>query len=134
MREKRGKRKRRAAAAGANGENAVAKTEEVERMCKGIITSDSVGTENETGGWHRGRTELFTASEDKDHIMFHNGLVLRTVNDDEDFIAIHNDLVEHDKYDGMEENKKKSSGTKRKRKHIHRNHVDCRHGDCKRNR
>ena len=53
-------------AAGTNGENAEAKTE-VERMCKGITTSDSVVTENVTGGWHHGRTELFTASEDKDH-------------------------------------------------------------------
>ena len=41
-------------------------------MCEEIILSDSVVTEIETGGWHRGRTELFTASEDKDHIAFHN--------------------------------------------------------------
>ena len=147
--------------------------------------SDSVVTENETGGWHRGRTELFTASEDEDHIAFHNDHfkhdmydgpnenekideetkriestdsettpfiavetaevtgeehperstmnddadnvettneaggrhrgrpVLRTVNEDEDFIVFHNDLVEHDKDDGMDENKKKSSGIKR---------------------
>ena len=41
-------------------------------MCKGITKSDGVVTENVTYGWHRGRTELFTASEDKDHIAFHN--------------------------------------------------------------
>ena len=34
-------KKEKTAAAGANGENAEAKTEEVERMCKGVITSDS---------------------------------------------------------------------------------------------
>ena len=140
--------------------------------------SDSVVTENEIGGWHCGRTELFTASEDKDHIAVLNDhlkrdvydgpnenekideetkriestdsettpfitaetaevtgeehlerstmndvvgieettnetgerqcgrLVLRTVNEDEDFIAIRNDLVEHEKDEGMDENKK----------------------------
>ena len=70
-------------------------------------------TSNEIGERHRGRS------------------VLRTVNEDKNFIAIHNDLVGHDKEDGMEENKK-SRGTKWKRKHIHRSHVDCRRGDCKR--
>ena len=58
--------------------------------------NDGVGNEettNEAGGRHR------------EH------LVLRTVN--EVFIVFHNDLVEHDKDDGMEENRK-SSGIKRK--------------------
>ena len=41
-------------------------------MCKEITTNDSEMTENVTDGWHRGRTELFLASEDKDHITFHN--------------------------------------------------------------
>ena len=65
-------KKEKAAAAGANGENFEEKTEEVVIMCKGITTSDSVVSENVAGGWHRGRTELFTASEDKDHVAFHN--------------------------------------------------------------
>ena len=59
--------------------------------------NDDVGNEettNEAGGRHRGH------------------LVLRTVNEDEDFIAIQNDLVEHEKDDGMDENKK-TSGIKR---------------------
>ena len=64
-------------------------------MCKGIITSDSVVTEDETGGWHRGRTKLFTASEDKDHIAFHN------------------DHFKHDMYDGQNENEKIDEETKR---------------------
>ena len=50
-------------------------------MCKRKIASDSVVTANETGGWHRGRTKLCTASEDEDHIAFNTD-------------------------DGMEENKK----------------------------
>ena len=49
-------KKEKAAAAGANCENAEARTEEVERMCKGIIMSDSVVTENETGG--RAKTKI----------------------------------------------------------------------------
>ena len=125
-------KKEEAAAARAKSENAGARTEKVGRMCKGITTSDaevtgeehperstmnddagSEETSNETGERHRGRSVLFT------------------VNEDEDFIAIHNDLVGHDKDDGMEENKK-SRGTKWKRTHIHRSHVDCRRGDCKR--
>ena len=53
-------------------ENAEAKTEEVERFCKGNITSDSVVTANETDGWHRGRSILSAASEDEDHIVFNN--------------------------------------------------------------
>ena len=77
-------KKEKAAAAGANGEDAEEKTEEVEGMCKGITTSDSVVTDNEIGGWHRGRTELFTASEDKD--------------------ALHNDHFKRDMYDGPNEN------------------------------
>ena len=88
-------KKEKAAAAGANGENAEAKRQEVERMCKGITTSDSAVTENEIGGWHRGRTELFTASEDKDHISFHN------------------DHFKHDIYDGPNENEKRDEETKR---------------------
>ena len=53
-------------------ENAVAKTEEVERMCKGNIISDSVVTANENDGWHRGRAILSAASEDEVHIAFNN--------------------------------------------------------------
>ena len=87
-------KKENAAAAGADCENAEAETEEVERMCTGDTMSDSVVTANEAGGWHRGR------------------LVLRTVNEDDDFIVFHNDLVEHDKNDGLDENKK-STGIKR---------------------
>ena len=174
------KEKKAAAAAGAICENAEAKTEEVERMCKGNIMSDSVVTANETGGWHRGRTILSTASEDEDHIAFNNDHikhdmnddpkeneksaevtgeehldqgtvnddadnvetakevggrrrgrpVLRTVNEEDDFTVFHNDHVEHNTDDGMDENKK-SSTIKKKWKLIHRNHVDCRRGDCK---
>ena len=36
--------------------------EEAERMLKGNIMSDSVGTVNETDGWHRGRAILSAAS------------------------------------------------------------------------
>ena len=75
-------KKEKAAAAGANGENAEAKTEVVERMCKGNILSDCVVTANETGGWHRGRTILSTASEDEDHIAFNNDHVKHDMNDD----------------------------------------------------
>ena len=51
-------------------------------MCKGNILSDSVVTANETGGWHRGRTILSTASEDEDHIAFNNDHVKHDMNDD----------------------------------------------------
>ena len=64
-------------------------------MCKGIIMSDSVVTANDTGGWHRGRTVLFTASEDEDHIAFHN------------------DHFKHDMYEGPNENEKIEEETKR---------------------
>ena len=57
--------------------------------------NDSVVTENETGGWHRGRTVLFTASEDEDHIAFHN------------------DHFKHDMYDGPNEDEKTDEETKR---------------------
>ena len=55
---------------------------------------DSVVTENETGGCHRGRTELFTASEDEDHIAFHN------------------DHFKHDMYDDPNENEKTGEETR----------------------
>ena len=71
-----------AAAAGTICENAAAKTEEVERMCKGNIMSDSVVTANETSGWHRGRAILSAASEDEDHIAFNNDHVKHDMNDD----------------------------------------------------
>ena len=69
-----------AAAAGVIFENAEAKTEVVEGMCKGNMTSDSVVTANETGGWHRGGTVLSTASEDEDHIAFNNDHVKHDMN------------------------------------------------------
>ena len=75
-------KKEKAAAAGANGENAEAKTEVVEIMCKGSLLSDSVVTANETGGWHRGCTILSTASEDEDHIAFNSNHVKHDMNDD----------------------------------------------------
>ena len=87
--------KENSAAAGANCENAEAKTEEVERMCKRIMMSDSVVTANETGGWRHGHTVLFTASEDEDHIAFHN------------------DHFKHDMYDGPNGNEKIEEETKR---------------------
>ena len=71
-----------AAAAGAICENAEAKTQEVEIMCKGNIMSDSVVTANETDGWHRGRAILSAASEDEDHIAFNNDHVKHDMNDD----------------------------------------------------
>ena len=118
-----------AAAAGAICENAEAKTEEAERMCKGNIMSDSVVTANETGGWHRGRTKLSTSSEDEDHIAFNavnddadnvetakvvggrrrGRPVLRRVTEEDDFTVFHNDLVKHNTDDGMEQNKKSST-------------------------
>ena len=84
-------KKENEAAAGANCENAQTKTEEVERMCTGNIMSDSVLT----GGWHRGRLVLFTASEDEDHIAFNN------------------DHVKHDMNDGPNENEKTEAESKR---------------------
>ena len=65
-------KEKNAAAAGTICENAEAKKEEVERMCKGNIMSESVVTANETDGWHRGRAILSAASEDGDHIEFNN--------------------------------------------------------------
>ena len=112
------------AAARAKSENAEARTEKVERMCRGITTNDSVVTDSKTmpliaaenaevtGEEHPERSTMNddagneeTSNETGER---HRGRsVLRTVNEDEDFIAIHNDLVGHDKHDGMEENKKK---------------------------
>ena len=71
-----------AAAAGAICENAEAKSEEVERMCQDIM-SDSVVTANETGGWHRVRSILSTASEDEDHIAFNNDHIKHDMNENE---------------------------------------------------
>ena len=117
-----------AAATGAICENAEAKTDEVERMCKGNVMSDSVVTTNETGGWHRGRTILSTASEDEDHIAFNNNHVKHDMNDDpneneksaevtgeEHFDrctvndVVQNDLGERNTNDGMDENEKSST-------------------------
>ena len=95
--------------------NAEAKTEEVERMCKGSMMNDSVVTANEAGGWRRRRPVLRTVSEDDDHIAFYN------------------DHVEHDMNDGPNENSKMMRN-QRKLKHIHRNHAVCRRGDCRRDR
>ena len=75
-------KEKNAAAAGAICDNAEAKTEEVERMCKGNIMSDSVVTANETGGWHRGRAILSAACKDEDHIAFNNDHVKHDMNDD----------------------------------------------------
>ena len=74
-------KKENAAAVGAIYENADTKIEEVERMCKGNIMSDSVVMANETGGWHRGRLVLRAASEDEDHIAFNNDHVKHDMND-----------------------------------------------------
>ena len=71
-----------AAAAGAICENAKAKAEEDERMCKGNIMSDSVVTANETDGWHRGRAIVSAPSEDEDHIEFNNDHVKHDMNED----------------------------------------------------
>ena len=80
--------KENGAAAGANCDNAEAKTEEVDRMCTGSMINDSVETANEADWWHRERPVLRTVSEDEDHIVFHNG------------------HVEHDMNDGLDENEK----------------------------
>ena len=63
-------------------ENAEAKAEEVERMCKGNKMNDSVVTANETGGWHRGRAIRSAANEDEEHIKFNNDHVKHDMNDD----------------------------------------------------
>ena len=44
--------------------------------------SDSFVTANETGGWHRGRTTLSTASEDEYRVAFNNDHVKQGMNDD----------------------------------------------------
>ena len=88
------RKEKAAAAAGANCENAEAKTE-VEIMRTRNTLSDSVVTANEAGGWHLGPTELFTASEDGDHIAFNN------------------DHVKHDMDDGPNENEKTEAEAKR---------------------
>ena len=115
-------KKERAAAARAKSENAEARTEKVERMRKGITTSDSVVTvligmsliaaENAEvpGGEHPERSTMNDDAGNEDTSNEtgerHRGRsVLCTVNEDEDFIAIHNGLVGHDKDDGMEEKK-----------------------------
>ena len=71
-----------AAAAGAICENAEAKAEEDEIMCKGNTKSDSVVTANENDGWHRGRAILSAASEDEEHIEFNNDHVKHDMNED----------------------------------------------------
>ena len=90
--------KENAAAAGANCDNAEAKTEEVERMNTRSMMNDSVVTANEAGGRHRGRP------------------VLRTVSEDEDHIAFHNDHVEHD-MDGLDENEKMKRNQRESKTH-----------------
>ena len=71
-----------AAAAGAICENAEAKAEEDERMCKGNIKSDSVVIANENDGWHRGRAIFSAANEDEEHIEFNNDHVKHDMNED----------------------------------------------------
>ena len=71
-----------AAAAGAICENAEAKAEEMERICKGNMKSDSVVTANENDGWHRGRASLSAAHEDEEHIEFNNDHVKHDMNED----------------------------------------------------
>ena len=51
-------------------------------MCKDVM-SDSVVTANETGGWHRVRSILSTASEDEDHIAFNNDHIKHNMNENE---------------------------------------------------
>ena len=51
-------------------------------MCQNIM-SDSVVTANETGGWHRVRSILSTASEDEDHIAFNNDHIKHDMNENE---------------------------------------------------
>ena len=85
----------KAAAAGANCENAETKREEVDRMCTGNMMSDSVVTANEADGWNHGRLVLCTASEDDDHIAFNS------------------DHVKHDMNDGPNENEKTEAKSKR---------------------
>ena len=58
------------------------------------MMNDSVETENETGGWHRGRPVLRTMSEDEDHIAFNS------------------EHVEHDMSDGPNENEKTEAESK----------------------
>ena len=114
--------KKEKAATRAKSENAEARTEKVERMCKVITTRDSVVTDSKTmplvaaenaevtGEEHPERSTMndHAGNEETSNETCerHRGRsVLRTVNEDEDFIAIHNDLVGHDEDDGMEENK-----------------------------
>ena len=63
-------------------ENAEAKAEEDERMCKGNIKSDNVVAANENDGWHRGRAILSAANEDEEHIEFNNDHVKHDMNED----------------------------------------------------
>ena len=80
---KQGKHKRKnAAAAVAICENAEAKAEKDERMCKGNIKSDSVVTANENDGWHRGRAFLSAANDDEEHIEFNNDHVKHDMTED----------------------------------------------------
>ena len=65
-------KKEKAAAAGANVKMLKRKQKKSKECAKEAQRATSVVTENVTDGWHRGRTELFTSSEDKDHIAFHN--------------------------------------------------------------
>ena len=73
------------AAAGAICEIAEAETEEVERMCKGNIMSDSVVTANETGGWHDPNE-----NENSAEVTGEEHLDRGTVNDDADNVETAN--------------------------------------------
>ena len=74
-------KEKNAAAAEANWENTEARTEEVERMCKGNLISDSENTTNENDGWHPRRVKLSAASEDEVHIASNNDHVKHDMHD-----------------------------------------------------
>ena len=71
-----------AAAAGAICEDAEAKAEEDERLCKGNMKCDKVVTANENDGWHREGAILSAANEGEQHIKFNNDHVKHDMNED----------------------------------------------------
>ena len=116
-------KKKKKTAARAKSENAEARTEKAERICKRITTSDNVVTDSKTMPLIAAENAEVTSEEHPERSTLNDDAgneetsnetgerhrrrsVLRTVNEDEDFIATHNDLVGHVKDDGMEENKK----------------------------
>ena len=70
-------------------ENAEAKAEEDERLCKGNMKSDSVVTANENDGWHHGRAILSAANEDEEHVKFYNDHVKHDMNEDTKKVGRH---------------------------------------------